>query len=148
VIIRAEAEPLVSSSTTEEEVILTRLIEKAIRRSEAVDREALCVIAGEKVGFDSSSSSSINMLISLSFSLLYKVWHIRLHLHILSSDGNLIDAGCLAGMTALRHFRRPEVERIEREGGGEAVWKVVSVFKNWVGHSFQADSTCHPVSYG
>lgn len=35
--------------TTEEEVILTRLLEKAIRRSEAVDREALCVVAGEKV---------------------------------------------------------------------------------------------------
>ena len=40
---------LTTIRTTEEEVILTRLMEKAIRRSEAVDREALCVVAGEKV---------------------------------------------------------------------------------------------------
>lgn len=88
--------------TTEEEVILTRLMEKAIRRSEAVDREALCVVAGEKV------------------------WHIKLHLHFLSSDGNLIDAGCIAGMTALRHFRRPEVERVEDTSGSGrgSLWKV------------------------
>ena len=32
-------------------MILTRLMEKAIRRSEAVDREALCVVAGEKVSW-------------------------------------------------------------------------------------------------
>ena len=113
---------------------MTRLIEKAIRRSEAVDREALCVVAGEKVGRISYSVASGTALISsyMTTSLVPKVWHIRLHLHILSSDGNLIDAGCLAGMTALRHFRRPEVERIEREGGGDAVWKVVSVLSNLI----------------
>lgn len=36
-------------SSTEEEVLTTRLIEKAIRKSEAVDRESLCILAGEKV---------------------------------------------------------------------------------------------------
>ena len=35
--------------STEEEVLITRLIEKAIRKSEAVDRESLCILAGEKV---------------------------------------------------------------------------------------------------
>lgn len=35
--------------STEEEVLTTRLIEKAIRKSEAVDRESLCILAGEKV---------------------------------------------------------------------------------------------------
>lgn len=55
-----------------------------------------------------------------------QVWHIKLHIHFLSSDGNLIDAGCLAGMTALRHFRRPEVERLDRDDGMAAIWKVVS----------------------
>lgn len=30
--------------------MITRLLEKSIRRTEAVDREALCIVAGEKVG--------------------------------------------------------------------------------------------------
>lgn len=29
---------------------MARLLEKALRRSEAVDREALCIVAGQKVG--------------------------------------------------------------------------------------------------
>jgi exosome complex component RRP45 len=28
---------------------MARLLEKALRRSEAVDREALCIVAGQKV---------------------------------------------------------------------------------------------------
>lgn len=28
---------------------MTRLLEKALRRSNAVDREALCIVAGQKV---------------------------------------------------------------------------------------------------
>ncbi len=35
--------------SSDEEIMITRLLEKAIRRSEAVDREALCIVAGEKV---------------------------------------------------------------------------------------------------
>ena len=35
--------------SSEDEVLLTRLLEKSIRRTEAVDREALCIVAGEKV---------------------------------------------------------------------------------------------------
>lgn len=35
--------------SSEEEVIITRMIEKIIRRSEAVDREALCILAGQQV---------------------------------------------------------------------------------------------------
>lgn len=34
---------------SEDEVMITRLLEKSIRRTEAVDREALCIVAGEKV---------------------------------------------------------------------------------------------------
>lgn len=29
--------------------MITRMLEKSIRRTEAVDREALCIVAGEKV---------------------------------------------------------------------------------------------------
>jgi exosome complex RNA-binding protein Rrp42 (RNase PH superfamily) len=35
--------------SSDEEVIITRMIEKIIRRSEAVDREALCILAGQQV---------------------------------------------------------------------------------------------------
>lgn len=37
----------------EEEVLMARLLEKALRRSNAVDREALCIVAGQKVRFSS-----------------------------------------------------------------------------------------------
>ncbi|KAJ9120171.1 hypothetical protein QFC22_003070 [Naganishia vaughanmartiniae] len=76
----------IEGRTTEDEVLTTRLIEKAIRKSEAVDRESLCILAGEKV------------------------WAIRITLHYLSDDGNLLDCACMAAMAALRHFKKEEVE--------------------------------------
>ena len=36
---------------------MARLLEKALRRSEAVDREALCLVAGQKVNYLSLSLS-------------------------------------------------------------------------------------------
>ena len=39
----------------------------------------------------------------------------RLTLHFLADDGNMLDCACLAGITAFRHFRRPEVEVIGDE---------------------------------
>lgn len=44
------------------------------------------------------------------FNRMYKVWHLRLTIHFLSDAGNMLDCACLAGITALKHFRRPEVE--------------------------------------
>jgi len=38
-----------------------------------------------------------------------KVWSIRADVHVLSSDGNLIDASCIAVIAALQHFRKPDV---------------------------------------
>ncbi|KAI1854945.1 hypothetical protein JX266_001063 [Neoarthrinium moseri] len=69
---------------TEQEVLLSRLLEKTVRRSNALDTESLCLIAGQKV------------------------WSIRVDLHVLSHDGNLMDASCLAVVAALRHFRKPD----------------------------------------
>ncbi|KAL1412495.1 3'-5'-exoribonuclease [Vanrija albida] len=97
-VISSEISPMASSvfeagRSSEDEVMITRLLEKSIRRTEAVDREALCILAGEKV------------------------WHLRLTLHFLSDSGNLLDCASLAAMTALRHFRKPEVEVI----GGEVI---------------------------
>ncbi|KLU89371.1 exosome complex exonuclease RRP45 [Magnaporthiopsis poae ATCC 64411] len=69
---------------TEAEVLLSRLLEKTVRRSGALDTESLCLIAGQKC------------------------WSVRVDLHVLSHDGNLVDASCLAVVTALRHFRKPD----------------------------------------
>ncbi|KAF6756617.1 ribosomal protein S5 domain 2-type protein [Ephemerocybe angulata] len=77
-----------SPRPSEEEVTITRMLDKIIKRSDALDKESLCILAGQRV------------------------WHIRLSLHFLADAGNMVDCACLAGIVALRHFRRPEVEVI------------------------------------
>ncbi|KAH9172577.1 ribosomal protein S5 domain 2-like protein [Lactarius sanguifluus] len=94
----AEYEP---GRSSEEETALARHLDKIFRRSDAIDREALCVLTGERV------------------------WHLRLSVHVLSAassssssdaaaaaggGGGLLDCASLACAAALRHFRRPEVE--------------------------------------
>lgn len=69
---------------TEAEVLMSRLLEKTIRRSGALDMESLCLVAGSKV------------------------WSIRADIHVLAHDGNLADAACLGAVAALRHFRKPD----------------------------------------
>jgi len=76
---------------SDEEIITSRLLEKAIRTSGAVDREALCIVAGQKV------------------------WSIRLDVHFLDDEGNLVDCACIASVAALRHFRRPDVTVLGEE---------------------------------
>ncbi|SNX82355.1 probable RRP45 - Exosome complex exonuclease [Melanopsichium pennsylvanicum] len=73
-----------NSSARAKEVLFDRLIEKAVRRTEAVDREALCVVAGEQV------------------------WNVHLTVHLLADTGAALDAAVLASMLSLRHFRRPD----------------------------------------
>ena len=68
------------------EVLLSRLLEKTIRRSGALDTESLCIIAGAKC------------------------FHLRADIHVLDHDGNLVDASCIAAVAALMHFRRPDIE--------------------------------------
>ncbi|NXM77458.1 EXOS9 protein, partial [Serilophus lunatus] len=38
-----------------------------------------------------------------------QVWQIRLDMHLLNHDGNIMDAASIAGIVALSHFRRPDV---------------------------------------
>lgn len=66
-------------------MILSRLLEKAIRRSNALDTEALCVLAGRMC------------------------WSVRADVHVLDYDGGLTDASCIAVVAALQTFRRPDV---------------------------------------
>lgn len=72
-------------SRSEDEVLISRVVEKALRRSRAIDTEGLCIVSGEKV------------------------WQIRVDLMFLDHDGNLVDCACIAAITALLHFRRPDV---------------------------------------
>lgn len=71
---------------TETETLLSRLLEKTIRRSGALDVESLCLVAGSKV------------------------WSVRADVHVLAHDGNLTDAACVAVVAALRHFRKPDAQ--------------------------------------
>lgn len=64
---------------------LTRIVERSIRGSKALDTEALVLIGGEKV------------------------WSIKCVVHVLDYGGNVIDAVELACIAALLHFRRPDV---------------------------------------
>lgn len=87
--ITSELSPMIAPSyevnrPSMEEVLLSRLLEKTIRRSGALDTESLCLIAGQKC------------------------WSIRVDLHVLTHDGNLTDCACLAVIAALRHFRKPD----------------------------------------
>ncbi|KAF8252116.1 ribosomal protein S5 domain 2-like protein [Wilcoxina mikolae CBS 423.85] len=70
---------------TEQEVLLARLIEKSIARSNAIDLESLCIVSGQQC------------------------WHIRADVHFLNHDGGLVDASAIAVVAALQHFRRPDV---------------------------------------
>ncbi|KAK9472258.1 ribosomal protein S5 domain 2-type protein [Dipodascopsis tothii] len=69
----------------EEEMLISRLIEKAIRRSQALDTESLCILSGEKC------------------------WAIRADIHFLDHDGGLVDACCTAVIAGLLHFKRPDI---------------------------------------
>lgn len=79
------------------EALISRLLEKTVRRSSALDTESLCLIAGSKC------------------------FAIRADVHVLSHDGNLIDTSCVALIAALQHFRRPDVTV---EGESVTVWDI------------------------
>ncbi|KAJ9585222.1 hypothetical protein L9F63_002985 [Diploptera punctata] len=66
-------------------VQLNRLLEKCIKDSRCVDLESLCITAEEKV------------------------WALRVDINVLNHEGNLVDAASIAALTALCHFRRPDV---------------------------------------
>ncbi|KAL9613625.1 MAG: hypothetical protein Q9167_001853 [Letrouitia subvulpina] len=87
--INTELSPMASPAfeanrQTETETLLSRLLEVALRRSSALSTEALCLIAGAKV------------------------WSLTATAHILSHDGGLLDACCIAILAALQHFRIPD----------------------------------------
>lgn len=69
---------------SEAELQLSRTLDRIIRRSNALDTESLCIAKG------------------------LSCWNVRADVHIVDSDGGIVDACCLAIMTGLLHFRLPE----------------------------------------
>uniref|UniRef100_A0A3Q4I4L0 Exosome complex component RRP45 n=1 Tax=Neolamprologus brichardi TaxID=32507 RepID=A0A3Q4I4L0_NEOBR len=98
-------------------VKLNRQLERCLRNSKCIDTESLCVVSGEKV------------------------WQIRVDVHTLNNDGNLMDAASIAAITALCHFRRPDVST----QGQEVTVVSQQQHSRWcLIHLFSADllSTC------
>merc|ERR1712188_295937 len=75
----------------EQRIELGRIIERGLRESRAIDTEALCIASGRKV------------------------WGIRIRIHVLDHYGNMIDCASIATITALMHFRRPDVSVVGDE---------------------------------
>lgn len=67
-----------------EKIMVSRMIEKSIIRSNALDLESLCIVAGKRC------------------------WMIRADVHYLNYDGGLVDASCAGVIAALLHFRLPD----------------------------------------
>lgn len=74
-----------SGRMTEFGTELNRFMERCYVESRAIDVESLCIVAGEKV------------------------WSIRVDVHVLDNGGNIADCASIATITALAHFRRPDV---------------------------------------
>ncbi|GAB5364880.1 hypothetical protein AAMO2058_001008100 [Amorphochlora amoebiformis] len=66
-------------------VQLSRMVQRGIRESNAVDTESLCILSGSRV------------------------WEIRCDVRVLDDDGNLGDCANIAAVCSLLHFRRPDV---------------------------------------
>lgn len=75
-----------NNHNSELETMISQVVEKAVRRSGALDLESLCIVAGKKC------------------------WEIRADVHYLDYDGGLVDATCAAVMAGLYHFKKPDVD--------------------------------------
>ncbi|MBI4018824.1 MAG: exosome complex protein Rrp42 [Candidatus Aenigmarchaeota archaeon] len=81
------ADPLFEPGPPREDAIeLSRLVDRAIRESKAVDMKKLCITAGEKV------------------------WMINIDIDIINNGGNMVDASSIAAAAALVTARLPEID--------------------------------------
>jgi len=68
------------------QTVVRHRVEKLLKGSQAIDNEALCIIAGEKV------------------------WSLRVDIRAVTNKGNLNDASCIAALGALLSFRKADVD--------------------------------------
>ena len=74
----------------EQAIELSRVVDRAIRESKAIDFSKLCITPKEKV------------------------WMVYVDIDVMDDDGNLIDAACLAAVSALLSARMPELDDDKR----------------------------------
>ncbi|CAL1279381.1 unnamed protein product [Larinioides sclopetarius] len=79
------------SRSADEFVELQRSLERCIRDSKCLDLESLCIVAG------------------------VKVWAIRVDIRPMNDDGNVLECSSIAAISALAHFRRPDVTVVGTE---------------------------------
>jgi exosome complex component RRP45 len=72
-------------------VEVARILERTLKDSRVVDLESLCIVPEEKV------------------------WSVRVDVHVIDHDGNLVDAAVLAALTSLLHARFVARARIRVE---------------------------------
>src|SRR5438093_4063607 len=72
---------------SEDAIELSRIVDRGIRESKAIEVDKLVIKEGEKV------------------------WAIFVDLHMLNHDGNILDAAALAAITALSHTKIPKLEK-------------------------------------
>lgn len=80
---------LFEKNQSENEIEISRILEKCFVDSKMLDLESLCIKSGEKV-----------------FAL-------RVDINALNHDGNLIDCSSIAVLCALSHFRRPDFSIVD-----------------------------------
>lgn len=90
-------------------VKLNRQLERCLRNSKCIDTESLCVVSGEKVTHKQCQIGTLSTVTVVCVFMYEQVWQIRVDVHVLNHDGNLMDASSIAAITALCHFRRPDV---------------------------------------
>ncbi len=88
----AEFVPLASSDfepgpPNPESIEVARVVDRAIRESEAIDTKTLCIEEGKKV------------------------WMVFVDIYVIDYDGNLIDASSIAALKALMNARFPKLEK-------------------------------------
>ncbi|GBO01867.1 Exosome complex component RRP45 [Araneus ventricosus] len=79
------------SRSSNEFVELQRSLERCIRDSKCIDLESLCIVAGAKV------------------------WTIRVDIRAMNDDGNVLECSSIAAISALAHFKRPDVTVVGTE---------------------------------
>ncbi|XP_017480837.1 PREDICTED: exosome complex component rrp45 isoform X2 [Rhagoletis zephyria] len=80
-----------SGRNSELNVQISRTLERTFKDSRCVDLESLCVTTEERV------------------------WVLRIDLNVLNHEGNLIDCCSVAALSALMHFKRPDVSIIDND---------------------------------
>lgn len=88
----AEVSPMAEAHGVSQ-VQLSRLLDRSIRESDAIDTESLCIISGERV------------------------WLISCDVRVLDySGGNVVDTALFAAISALKAFKKPEISIVSVAG--------------------------------